>query len=74
MSENGGNSSEPHSKRQKTCLNNTTDSVSDTDKTQFLFNTTFEILPIDPSGRTWHLTSYSNLKRGNGMYYSAYFE
>ena len=138
MSKNGGNSSEPHSKRQTTCLNNTTDSVSDKDKTQFLleniniklgsyaavaysdcwypgqiiaeegdfvtvkflhpskvndnvfrwpqrddcsevektlvFNTNFEILPINPSSRTWHLTSYSNLKRGNGMYYSTYFE
>ena len=132
MSENGGNISEPHSKRQKTCLNNTTDSVSDEDKTQFLlenisikvvsyaavaysdcwypgqiiggdfvtikflhpskangglrkmiivqlktifvFNTNFEILPIDSSGRTWHLTSYSNVKRGYEMYYSTYFE
>lgn len=138
VSENGGNLSEPHSKRQKTCLNNITDSVSDKDKTQllleninikvgsyaavaysdcwypgqiiaeegdfltvkflhpskvndnvfrwpqtddcsevekiFVFNTNFEILPIDSSGRTWHLTSYSNVKRSYEMYYSTYFE
>ena len=43
-------------------------------KKTLVFNTNFEILPIDPSGRTWHLTSYSNLKRGYGMYYSTYFE
>jgi hypothetical protein len=40
-----------------------TDDCSEVEKI-FVFNTNCEILPIDSSGRTWHLTSYSNVKRG----------